>query len=301
MKALGLPSEMSGINRDKQIAMKCLLPLFISLTVLLFSCQNKASEPEAKSAISDSTSITSLTGDDVKLVKTASIEFKVKDVTQSARAVSSLTQQLGGMIFDQTILATEGDRNELKLSSDSLLVITTYTPQADITARIPSEYLETYLYNVSDLGFFTRNSNLHIDDRSLAYLENALKQKNRATALSHTVGTKSVSSATTTIAVRDKAIEQQIANRAIDADVKYSTVTLSLFQNPLVKKEVIANYVIADYQLPFGQRLGNAIADGWQYFLAFVVAIANLWMFLLAGIVLLLSYKYWQKRKLVRL
>jgi hypothetical protein len=279
--------------------MKPLFSLFIILTFLFFSCQNNYAEPDAQSAVSDTVSITGLTGDDVKLVKTAKIQLKVKDVTQSTHAVSALAQNLGGMTFDQTLSSIEEDRKELKVSSDSLLVITTYTPQADITARVPSEHLETFLYNASDLGYFTRNSNLHIDDKSLSYLENRLKEKNRISALSQTPP-KGASSAIKTIAIRDEAIGQQIANRTIDTDVKYSTVTLSLFQNPVVQKEVIANYVIADYQLPFGQRLGNAFNDGWQYFLAFAVALAHLWMFILMSVGLFVSYKYWLRRKLAR-
>jgi len=274
----------------------CLLTLF---TVLLFGCQYNAPENSAMETLSDSASITGLTGDSVKLVKTASIHFKVKDVTQSTREVSSLAQQLGGMIFDQSLSAVEGDRNELKLSSDSLLVITTYTPQASITARIPSEQLETFLYRVADLGYYTASSNLHIDDRSLAYLENALRQQNRTTTLLQPVK-RDAASTLKTIAVKDEAIAQQIANRAIDANVRYSTVSLSLFQNPLVKKEVIANYVIADYQLPFNKRLSHAVSDGWQYFLGFVVAVAHFWMFILAGVGLFVSYKYWQKRRMAR-
>ncbi|HEY1112647.1 MAG TPA: hypothetical protein VGE66_03770, partial [Chitinophagaceae bacterium] len=78
-----------------------------------------------------------------------------------------------------------------------------------------------------------------------------------------------------------------------------SSVDLSLFQNPVVRKEVIANYVISDYQLPFGQRVSNALRDGWQAFLAFVLVLAHLWMFIVLAIAGLLLYRYWlQKRRL---
>ncbi|HYH13876.1 MAG TPA: DUF4349 domain-containing protein [Flavisolibacter sp.] len=280
--------------------MKRTLSLFTLFAVLLLGCQYNTPENSAMDTLSDSTSITGLSGNSVKLVKTASIHFKVTDVTHSAREVSTIAQKLGGMIFDQSLSAEESDRHELKLSSDSLLVITTYIPQASITARVPSEQLETFLYNVADLGYYTSSSNLHIDDRSLAYLENVLKQQNRATALAQPIK-RDAASNLETIAVRDEAIAQHITNRAIDADVKYSTVTLSLFQNPLIRKEVIANYVLADYQLPFGKRLGHAFSDGWEYFLAFVIALSHFWMFILVGVGLLISYKYWQKRNLARI
>jgi hypothetical protein len=274
--------------------------LGVALLLSVLSCQNNPLEKDAAS-LSDSASITGLTGDSVKLVKTASIHFKVKDVEQSTRTVSAMAQQAGGMIFHQTLQSIEGERKELKLSSDSLLVITAYTPHADITARIPSQHLEAFVYSMADLGYYTNSSKIDIDDKSLIYLENGLKQQSRVRSLSkpNAGNTKAVSTLQT-IAINDQVIEQGISNRAIDADVHYSTVNLSLFQNPLVRKETIANYYITDYSLPFSKRVSNSLAAGWEYFLNFILVVCHLWMFIVSGLFLWISYRYWQqKRKIV--
>ena len=128
-----------------------------------------------------------------------------------------------------------------------------------------------------------------------------LKQKNRVEELSRPVSSKRKSTSTLeTIAIKDEVIERGINNRAIDADVNYSAVSLSLFQNPLVRKEVIANYYISDYQLPFSKRWTDAISEGWEYFLNFLLVLTHLWVFILAALLLWISYKYWlQKRKLI--
>lgn len=275
----------------------------ICLLAVLFSCQNNGENKDISDlsrSINDSLSVTGLTADSVKLVKTAATDIKVRDVEQSVRAVSVLAQKSGGMLTLQHLEAVEQGRRELKLSADSLLVITAVAPRANITARIPSGNLEAFLFGVADLGYFTGSSHLQVDDKSLLYLENALKQKNRADVLTQPAG-KRRSTATTlqAIAVKDEAIEQNMANRTIDAEVNYSTVNLTLFQNPVVRKEVIANTNIEGYQPPFGRRLGNALADGWQYFLSFVVAVAHLWLFILSGCIVYAGYKYRvQKRKL---
>jgi hypothetical protein len=275
--------------------------LIFCFIIFLFSCQNNADENKSITALTDSTSITGLTGDSVKLVKTAAIHFKVKDVEQGTRAVSALARRWGGMIYHQNMEAVEGERKELKISTDSLMVITAYTPQAEITARIPSEHLEEFLYGITDLGYYTGSRKMDIEDKSLAYLENSLKQKNRVEELSRPVPPKRKASTTLqTIALKDEAIEQGIANRTIDADVNYSTVNLSLFQNPLVRKEVIANYYISDYNLPFSKRWSDAIHDGWEYFLNFLLALTHLWAFILTVILFWISYRYIQhKRKLI--
>jgi len=275
--------------------------IVIFLLVFLLSCSGGNNERAySNTALADTTSVTGLTGDSVKLVKTASLNFKVKDVVQSTRAVSLLAKEFGGLIQNQDLQSVEGNRNELKISSDSLMVITAYTPESDITARIPSANLEEFIYKVADLGYFIASSKINVDDRSLMYLQNVLKQKNRNDVLSQATN-KKVKGPTTlqTIEVKDAAIEQQINNRVIDADVKYSTVNLNLFQNAMVRKETVANYVISDYQLPFGVRLINALEDGWSYFITFIIAIAHLWMFGLLTIAIIIAYKYLQhKRKL---
>lgn len=276
--------------------------LALLLLMFLFSCQNNDKEKNTAAVLNDSTSASGITGDSVKLVKTASLHLKVKDVMQSTRATSDLVRAFGGMVFDQSLESVETGRSELKVSDDSLLVVTTVAPQATITARIPSESLETFLYHVADLGYFTGSSNLHIDDKSLAYLENALKQKKRQVVLTQPPHRKATSGASLqTVYVMDDAIEQQIANKAIDADVRYSTVSLQLFQNGIVRKEVVANYDLSAYRLPFHHRLGNAFENGWQAFLTFLLALAHLWLFILVAAAVFFSYRYVQSKRNVQL
>lgn len=283
--------------------MKRILSLGAIAMLALFCRCNNASENSDYAAISDSASITGLTGDSVKLVKTAGIHFKVKNVEQGTRAVSALSRTFSGMLTYQSMEATEQGRKELKLSADSSLVITTVLTQAEITARIPAQHLEAFLYGVADLGYFTGSTRLQVDDRSLQYLENALKQKSRAAVLLQpTVKNRTKSVAVQqTVALKDEAIEQEISNRAIDADVAYSAVNLTLFQNPVVRKEVVVNTDIESYQLPFGKRITNAVAAGWEFFLNVLIALAHLWAFGLSALVMYIVYRYWRRRRAVGL
>jgi hypothetical protein len=230
--------------------------------------------------------------EEVKLVKTASIESKVVDVAETVRKVSALTRQLGGMVFHQHIASTANGHKELRVSDDSLLVISTVTPQGRITARIPSQNLEEFLYRIADLGYFTSNSLLDIDDKTSHYLRNKLKQSVRKDVLQNTsMKTSKKPTAMQTIDVRDDMIEQQLANRQIDADVNYSEVTISLYQNALVRKDVVADHDLSNYTLPAATRLSHAVSNGWTMFMNFIVAIAHLWVFMLAAILGLITYK----------
>jgi len=279
--------------------MKRLLILPVLLFMIVTSCQHNGSDNEIAQALSDSASITGLTGDSVKLVKTGRINIKVNDVEKAAWSVSSLAGQLGGKIFHQNMEAMEGERKELKLSRDSLLVVTAYTPHADLSVRVPSENLEMFLHNMAEMGYYTQSSQLHIDDKSLDYLENSLKQENRQQALLKARRNNKGAGVMPSIHVKDDMIEQSITNRAIDADVAYSLVNISLFQNSLVRKEKIANYILSGYELPFHKRLLNTIGDGWEIFLSFLLFLAHFWVFLLVAGILWISYRYVQGRKII--
>jgi hypothetical protein len=189
----------------------------------------------------------------------------------------------------------QGERSELKCSSDSLLIVSSFTPKADITVRVPSASLEEIIFQVTQVRYLTVASQIDVNDKSLSYLQNDLKQQNRNAVLSQASKKSERVSKVATIDLRN--IEEQIANRAIDADVKYSTVNVNIFQNPIIKKEIVANYVISDYQLPFSQRLVISISAGWYSFLAFVLAVVHLWMFLVLAILAYTLYKYLLKNR----
>jgi hypothetical protein len=234
------------------------------------------------------------------LVKTADLNVKVKNVEQGTRTVGALAQKHGGMLFYQNFKSVEGGSRELKVSDDSLMVISTVAPQASITVRVPSDNLETFLIEVSELGYFTESAQLQIDDKSLLYLENRLKQKNREAVLYQPRKRKPDSLANVeAIQVGDEVIQKLIANKTIDADAAYSTVTVALYQNAIVRKEMIANYIVDDYTLPFTARLGNALAKGWDTFLNFFIALSHLWMFILFGVLAYYGYRLWSQRRRV--
>ena len=273
--------------------------IYILICISLLSCQSNESKMEREASYdkADTVSVTGLTGDSVKLVKTASINCKVKDAHQGARAISQLAQKLGGMISHQNIESVQNQSKELPISADSIMVITSYATQADMTARIPAHNLEEFMYRISSIGYFTFNSRMDVDDKSLDYLAAALKQQNRNEVVNRG-GNRKAKSLTDTqlIQAKDEVVDQEIANRRIDADVQYSTVQLNLFQNPVVRKEVIANYSTSGYELPFNTRLYNALSIGWGFFLNFLLVLAYLWPFIFLTIVVWMGYKYLRLR-----
>lgn len=268
----------------------------ILCSILITSCRNE-DDKYGIGNLNDSTSISGLTGDSIKLVKTANVTLKVKDVQQSTLSISELAKNMGGLITHQKIEATEDETSELKVSNDSVLKVTAYTTRAEMKARIPEENLTEFMYAINNQSYFVASSNMDIDDKSLDYLALQLRQQNRVPLLTQQ-SNKNQRSATTMqlLNTKDEITDQEILKRAIDANVQYSTVELSLFQNPLIRKEMMANYTVADYQLPFRKNISNAFSVGWAYFLKLLVALTYYWVFILLGIATWLVYRYNKKR-----
>ena len=272
-----------------------LLP-FLAMAFFTTACNDRyqSDRKEAAGQAADSVSYSGAEREEVKLVKTASLDFRVKDVESGVHKVSELARGYGGMIYDLDLQTRENDRNELPLSKDSLLVISAISPQAEIMARVPSENLEAFLYRVAELGYFTGASNLHVDDKSLLYLEQRLKAGARTQQLDKKKNQPGFSAS---IQTSDEVIDLQIANRRIDADVAYSAVRLHLSQNTLIRREMIANYEVADYELPFAQKLAQSLLKGWAGFGEFILLLLTLWPFLLASGLIFFGWRYVNTRK----
>ena len=120
-----------------------------------------------------------------------------------------------------------------------------------------------------------------------------MKRQNRAQVLDQKRSIKS----TDLIDQKDQMVDQLIANRQTDADANFSFVELSFSQNPVITKERVINAAMNAYQVPFWRSMYNSFFNGWQYFLNLIIIIINLWMFIIAGIVVTYGLKYYYKTK----
>ncbi|HEY0771438.1 MAG TPA: DUF4349 domain-containing protein [Sphingobacteriaceae bacterium] len=270
---------------------------FIIISACILACNNNHSG-EVMNTASDTVSVTAVTGEGVKLIKTASINFQVKDVFESAKQISNTVRKFGGMISDRQIESVDEDSRRLEISDDSVRVISSYMIKASMLVRVPTAQLDPFIEQVSNSAVYIQNSRLQIEDKSLQYMAAEMKKQNYTATLKQQAGKDHRPDQSIDLAThQDKLIEEQINNRQINADVQYSTVALNFYQNPLVRTETAVNSNLSDYQLPFARSMRNAFFNGWDYFLAFIIGLANLWMFILAGALLLYSYRYYKSKR----
>lgn len=272
--------------------------LLLLSAVYLFACNSyQSNDAEKTSYAASAAAEESYTGDSVKLVRTANLQMKVQQVEKTAPEISTLTKKLGGMVMLYQLDASEDYSTSVPYSDDSMRVITRYTPQANMEVRIPTHQLDTFLFTVAKLGYYTRNSNMQVDDRSLSYLRNVRKQQARTNAVESQLHQKrSTNDMVKNIQVQDEMIDQQIDNKSIDYDVLFSVVKIDLFQNALLREEVTIRANLSSYTAPFSYKMKQAFLSGWSHFQQLIIAITHLWMLIILFPLVYVLVKWMRKK-----
>jgi (p)ppGpp synthase/HD superfamily hydrolase len=114
-----------------------------------------------------------------KLVKTADMSFKVKNVQQTGDSISHITAKLNGLVIHHQMGSSIERSEDIRLSNDSVMRVSAFNTTADMTVKIPSEKLEDFMNHVSHMGIYVTARKMDIEDKSLDYLSAKLKLKNR--------------------------------------------------------------------------------------------------------------------------
>ncbi|MES2378057.1 MAG: DUF4349 domain-containing protein [Bacteroidota bacterium] len=275
-----------------------MLNLLLAGVVLLAACKGSSNyETDRSSADSVAVSQADTTANQPKIVKTAEMGFKVKDVRQSSEKVTALTAQFKGTIVHHQTTSTVNNRHDVKISDDSVMRVSTMNTNCEITAKIPSEKLDEYMNQVSHMGIYVSLRKMDLEDKTLDYLSSQLKVTGRREFLNQQrKGKVVIKNPADVLLLKDDLIDQQISNRRIDDAVKYSTVSLSFYQSNTILKEIIANDDPSAYNIPFLSRMGLAFGNGWYIFKEFMLVLANAWVFIVAGIIVWVALRSYKRK-----
>lgn len=285
---------------------KFLIPLLAGVG-LLCACKGKGKAEydvvnnSTSSAAADSTKADSIAFVGSKLIKTAGMRFKVKSVQQTSEHIAALTSSFCGMIMHHEMGSIADRSLDNRLSNDSLIRVTAFSTTADLTIKIPSAKLEDFMNQVSRMGIYVNSRSMDITDKSLEYLSAQLKLKSRNELISQQKkGRIVIKDPAKVLNLKDDMIDQQINNREIDAAVKFSVVSLSFYESNTINREVIANDDPSAYNLPFSKRVGSALENGWALFVDLIVGVTNLWVFIMAGLLVwFIIVRYKSKKQVV--
>ncbi|MEO6524858.1 MAG: DUF4349 domain-containing protein [Mucilaginibacter sp.] len=270
-------------------------------SILWMGCSGNKSEHKLSTA--DTASISSKaesTQDSLKLVKTADMHFKVKDVERSTEDIAALTASCKGMVMHHAVHSTVQKSEDIPLNNDSIGHVTLYNTTADMLVRIPSVQTEQFMNQVSKMAIYIDARNMDVQDRTLDYLATKMKTENRSGVVKdQKEGRVKLKDSTDLLSMKDDIVDRKINNLHTDADVKYSTIALSIYQSNTISKDMVANDDPSAYQLPLIKRIGMAFENGWLVLSELIVMLMNLWPIMLACICGWFGYRYFKNRRVV--
>ncbi len=270
----------------------------IAIIGLMFGCNSdrKNSLSTESVATLDSAAVASDTMATAKIIKTADMRFRVKDVQQTKEQLGAVLKAQGGTVAEVSIQSQIQESDKVKYSSDSLKEITSYRKEGLMVAKVPSEKLDDFTNTVAKMAVFVDQQSMKMDDQSIAYLANRLKAQNRQKVIKQLDQSKKSRDAETSFYISDDYIDKRIENINIDNRVKFSTITLSFYQNNTVSTWIVGNDNLYSYRPGFFQRLGLNIADGWTFFKEFLLGLSKLWALIVFGLLIFLGIRTYLRR-----
>lgn len=277
----------------------------VALLWIILGCQNTKRGDQSQSESSERADVAlSDTTIAAKIIKTADMSFRVKDVQATKIALGKDIRESGGQLVEFEIQSSIRRTEKVRQSLDSLKEITAYRTEGSLTAKIPADKLDEFTNSVAKLAVFINSQSLKMDDQSLNFLANKLKSQNNAVAAKKIDGLtkKQRADAKSSLMIDDNSIDRKIQNMQIDQLVKMSTITLNFYQDNTIKTMMAANDNLADYRPSFFNRLWLNMLDGWGIFKEFILVLANIWVFILLTVGLFFSIRYYNsKRRLAKI
>ncbi|MEB0261048.1 DUF4349 domain-containing protein [Mucilaginibacter sp. 10I4] len=281
--------------------MKTRIFIAIAAIALFAACKGRNGSYEiannGNSSNADTASSSADTVATAKLVKTADMSFKVKNVQQTGDSISRITAKLSGMVTHYQMGSSIERSEDIRLSTDSVMRVSAFNTTADMTVKIPSEKLEDFMNYVSHMGIYVTSRKMDIENKSLDYLSAKLKLKNRREMVAQQkTGKIKIKDPAAVLWLKDDMIDGQINNQRIDEAVNYSVVSLTFYRSNTIYKERIANDDPSAYKMPFGNRLLMALSNGWYLFAELILGLANLWVLILVGAGLWIAFKTYKRK-----
>lgn len=290
---------------------KQILSALIIGVSLISACSSSHSdynnESAYKSASADSATVSyakgianesDTTAAHLKLVKTAEMQFKVKDALQASESITTLVSQRGGMVMNHHLQTTVNDTRTLASSDDSVRQVSAFTTTDEMIVRVPQQSLTEVMNQISRLSTQVTLMKMDVDDRTINYLEAAQRAHNRADVAAYQQKEKpGVKSAASLLALKDDKTMQEISNIRTNTETRYSTLSLSFMQNTGVSIQKVANTDLSTYNLPAGQRLWSSLQTGWDIFCNIIIGLLNLWVFILIGLAVYIGYRFYKKQQ----
>lgn len=243
---------------------------------------------------------------DRSFIKTASIKFRVRNVAIATEKVEDVTAKYGGYVKSSNLANKTENYSREVVHKDSVLISQQIVVENQMVLRVPSEKLDSFLRSMNPLIDFLDYRNYNMDDVTFRFIRNnkdvtRLKRYDqRQTAhidhkeskLKETTGAEE-----NLLEKQQQADNLQVNNMELSDQVNYCTLTLNIYQKPIIIREVLENFNEYGhvYKPSLGSRIWNGLVNGWNVLEEIIVFIFNIWplviLFLIVGYLLRINFK----------
>lgn len=244
-----------------------------------------------------------------KFIRTADLRFKTPDVIQSTYSLEEITVRHGGFVTNSQLASDINSVDRVDVTKDSTMVITYYTVNAYLTLRVPNFALDTTLKDLRRFVDFLDYRTITANDVALSLLANDLTQQrlsknekrlqdaidNRGRKLAETTSAEEL-----LLRTQERADHAKISNLSLADQVEFSTITIHLYENQRVKKELVAKRIESKslaYKPSLGSRLIEGLNGGWGFFCDFLVVCSYLWWVFVLAICGIIGLRWFKKRR----
>lgn len=203
-----------------------------------------------------------------QLVKSAQLQFEVKDVLKTTSALEQQLSQYQGYIEEKQINYQVSDRSERDRIDGSVDIYEKITPTVQLTVRVPNQQVTPFLNQLLPLMLNFNSQSYEAKRYELKLLEEKLNTANQSNSASNAVNNQL----------------QQLTNLEVKDRLAYSTIRLEFFQQAQVRKtrDLNINRIATLDSDPLLSRIWEAIKIGLYGLRETIIWLVMLWPLYLA-------------------
>lgn len=253
---------------------------FLALFIFITSMSCSSNDEETKVLMSGQDIVPEKSTDkqfelsERKLIKEGFVEFEVERISNSRINFFKAVSKYGGYVSSDEEFKTP-DR-------------TTNT----IVIRVPSQNFDNLLNEATKgIDKFDRK-NIQVKDVTEEFLDIDARLKTKMELESRLLELLKLAKNVTEILEIEKQLGELRSDiESVEGRMKYlqsrislSTLTLTFYESNSIDSE-------------FGQKFKNSFKNGWNNFVEFFVFLSNIWPFIIFGVIMLLGFRLYKKRK----
>ncbi|MEB6479960.1 DUF4349 domain-containing protein [Acinetobacter vivianii] len=218
-----------------------------------------------------------------QLVKSAQLQFEVKDVLKTTSALEQQLSQYNGYIEEKQINYQVSDRSERDRIDGSVDIYEKITPTVQLTVRIPNEQVTPFLNQLLPLMLNFNSQSYEAKRYELKLLEEKLNTANQSNSGSNAVNNQL----------------QQLTSLEVKDRLAYSTIRIEFFQQAQVRKtrDLNINRIATLDSDPLLSRIWEAIKVGLYGLRETIIWLVMLWPLYLAIAILWMIRRWYKARK----